>query len=67
MKLISAYVKLDMVPDVKKELFAADIKKMSITNILGCGPQGGLTKNYRGSIREVNLLPKVRVDIAGEK
>ena len=64
MKLITAYIKPDMLPDVKKELFAADIKKMSVTNVLGCGQQGGVTENYRGSTREVTLFPKVRIDIA---
>jgi nitrogen regulatory protein P-II 1 len=49
---------------VKQTLFAADVKKMSVTNALGCGAQGGFVKQYRGVETEVNLLKKVRLEIA---
>ena len=37
---------------------------MSITNVLGCGQQKGYSENYRGALVEVNLLKKVRIEIA---
>ena len=64
MKLITAFVQPDRLPDIKVELFERNIKKMSVTNCLGCGQQGGITESYRGQEVEVNLLPKVRIEIA---
>ena len=63
MKLIIAYIQPEKLNDVKQELYARDIKKMSITNSLGCGAQGGYHESYRGADIEVNLLKKVRIEI----
>lgn len=64
MKLIIAYIKPEKLNDVKQALFEADVKKMSVTNSLGCGQQGGYSETYRGVAMEVNLLKKVRLEIA---
>ena len=64
MKLIIAYIQPERLNPVKQSLFAADIKKMSVTNALGCGAQGGFKKHYRGVEVEVNLLKKIRLEIA---
>jgi nitrogen regulatory protein P-II 1 len=37
---------------------------MSVTNALGCGAQRGYHESYRGVDFEVNLLKKVRIEIA---
>ncbi len=63
MKLIIAYIQPEKLNAVKQSLYAADIKKMSVTNALGCGAQGGFVKQYRGIETEVNLLKKVRLEI----
>ena len=64
MKLIIAMIQPHKLPDVKAALFKADVHRMTITNALGCGQQKGFTETYRGVITEVNLLKKVRVEIA---
>lgn len=64
MKIIIALVQPHKLPDVKKALFDADVHKMTVTNALGCGQQKGFTETYRGVIHEVNLLKKVRLEIA---
>ncbi|MDI3543100.1 MAG: nitrogen regulatory protein 2 [Candidatus Atribacteria bacterium] len=64
MKLIIAMIQPYKLPDVKKALYDANIFKMTVTNALGCGQQKGYTETYRGIIHEVNLLKKVRVEIA---
>ena len=64
MKLIIAYIKPEQLGSVKRELFRNDIHRMSVTNALGCGRQKGYTENYRGNEVEVNLLKKVRLEIA---
>ncbi len=63
MKLITAYIRPEKLRDVKKALFKAEVQKMSVTNALGCGQQGGYTTTYRGVISEINLLKKIRIDI----
>jgi len=37
---------------------------MSVTNALGCGQQAGYQESYRGVEIEVNLLRKIRIEIA---
>lgn len=64
MKLIIAYIQPDKLTSVKQELYKEDIRKMSVTNSLGCGQQGGFHESYRGTDIEVNLLKKVRLEIA---
>ncbi|MBN1699417.1 MAG: P-II family nitrogen regulator [Spirochaetales bacterium] len=64
MKLIIAYIQPHRLSDVKQELYKAKIYKMSVTNAVGCGQQMGYTERYRGVDIEVNLLKKVRLEIA---
>jgi len=64
MKMIVAIVQPGKLPDVKQALFDAKVCKMTVTNVIGCGQQAGYTESYRGSIVEVNLLKKVRLEVA---
>ena len=64
MKLIVAYIQPHKLNEVKQELAKADVAKMSVTNALGCGQQMGYHESYRGVDIEVNLLRKVRVEVA---
>jgi nitrogen regulatory protein P-II 1 len=64
MKLIIAYIKPERLNAVKQELYKQEIYKISVTNALGCGQQKGYTEVYRGVDIEVNLLKKVRIEIA---
>jgi nitrogen regulatory protein P-II 2 len=64
MKLIIAYIQPHKLNDVKQSLYKAEVFKMSVTNSLGCGQQKGYHESYRGVGLEVNLLKKVRLEIA---
>jgi nitrogen regulatory protein P-II 1 len=65
MKLVIAYIQPDRLNSVKDALFKAQVGKMSvIANAHGCGQQKGYTEAYRGHITEINLRPKVRIEIA---
>jgi nitrogen regulatory protein P-II 2 len=64
MKLVIAYIQPHKLQDVKKALYDAKVYKMSVTNALGCGEQQGYEESYRGIRFEVNLLKKVRLEIA---
>ena len=64
MKLIVAMIQPHKLPDVKQALYDADVFKMTVTNALGCGQQKGFTETYRGVVHEINLLKKIRLEIA---
>lgn len=64
MKMITAYIQPHKLNAVKQALFEKDIKKMTVINVLGCGQQAGYHESYRGADVEVNLLKKVRIEIA---
>ena len=64
MKMIVAYIQPARLNAVKQKLFEANVHRMSITNALGCGQQKGYHESYRGADVEVNLLKKVRIEIA---
>ena len=64
MKLIIAYVQPEKLNAVKQSLYKNEIYKMSVTNALGCGQQKGYHESYRGVDVEVNLLKKVRIEVA---
>ncbi|QBG48738.1 P-II family nitrogen regulator [Verrucomicrobia bacterium S94] len=64
MKLLIAYIQPEALNDVKQSLYDAEVYKMSVTNAMGCGQQKGYHETYRGADIEVNLLKKVRIEIA---
>jgi nitrogen regulatory protein P-II 2 len=64
MKLIVAYIQPERLTAVKQALFEKEVFKLSVTNALGCGQQMGYHESYRGVDIEVNLLKKVRLEIA---
>ena len=64
MKLIVAYIQPEKLNEVKQALYAAGVFRLSVTNALGCGQQKGYHETYRGVDIEVNLLKKVRLEIA---
>ena len=64
MKLIIAYIQPERLGTVKQSLYDAGVFKMSVTNALGCGQQKGYHETYRGAEIEVNLLKKIRIEVA---
>jgi nitrogen regulatory protein P-II 2 len=64
MKLIIAYIQPERLNAVKQALYEREVYKLSVTNALGCGQQKGYHETYRGADIEVNLLKKVRLEIA---
>lgn len=64
MKYIIAVIRPHKLEDVKAELEKEEVHLMTVTNVMGCGRQKGVTEVYRG-VKEVdNLLKKVKLEIA---
>jgi len=64
MKLVIAYIQPERLSAVKQALTESEITRISVTNALGCGRQKGYHESYRGVDVEINLLKKVRLEIA---
>ena len=64
MKLIIAIIQPHKLEDVLQELDKAQIHLRTVSNVLGCGRQKGITQIYRGRKETGNLLKKVRLEIA---
>ena len=52
---------------LEKAMTDIGITGMTVANVLGCGVQKGRTQYYRGSEMELNLLPKIQVEIVVAK
>jgi nitrogen regulatory protein P-II 1 len=64
MKLIVAIIQPHKLTDVKQALFDNKVYLMTVSTVLGSGRQMGYTETYRGVLEEVNLLKKIRIEIA---
>ncbi|HOW35384.1 MAG TPA: P-II family nitrogen regulator [Candidatus Omnitrophota bacterium] len=64
MKLVIAIIQPHKLEDVKKELYAAEVNLITVSEVLGHGQQKGVTEIYRGAKETGNLLRKVRLEIA---
>ncbi|MDD3279376.1 MAG: ammonium transporter [Lachnospiraceae bacterium] len=58
--IVTRQNKLD---DLIQAMNQIGVTGVTITNVLGCGVQKGATRFYRGAELEMNLLPKVKVEI----
>ena len=64
MKLIIAIIQPHRLDEVLQELDKKEVYLKTVTNVLGCGRQKGVTEVYRGVKEAGNLLKKVRLEIA---
>jgi nitrogen regulatory protein P-II 2 len=64
MKYVIAIINPHRIEEVKDELEKEEVHLMTVSDVIGCGRQKGVTEVYRG-IKEVgNLLRKVKLEIA---
>jgi nitrogen regulatory protein P-II 2 len=66
MKLIIAIIKPFKLDDVRNALRGVGISGITLTEVKGYGRQKGHMEIYRGAEYAVNLLPKLRIEIAVE-
>ena len=63
MKLITAIVKPFTLEDVKTGLEQAGVFGMTVSEVQGYGRQKGHTEVYRGAEYQVDLIPKLRLEV----
>ncbi|MGL4462145.1 MAG: P-II family nitrogen regulator [Planctomycetia bacterium] len=66
MKKIEAVVRHYKLDDVKKALADVGVQGITVSEVRGCGRQHGQTEMYRGVEYTVDLLPKVKIEIAAQ-
>ncbi|MBN1808297.1 MAG: P-II family nitrogen regulator [Planctomycetes bacterium] len=66
MKMVVAIIQPVKFEAVKEALAKAEIYRMTVSDVQGYGRQKGHTETYRGHEYTVNLLHKVKVEIAVE-
>ena len=64
MKLVIAIIQPNKLDDVMKALDEKEIYLKTVSNVLGCGRQKGVSEVYRGVREAGNLIKKVRIEIA---
>ncbi|MBM7786734.1 P-II family nitrogen regulator [Tenggerimyces flavus] len=63
MKLVTAVIKPHRLDEVRAALETFGVSGMTVTEASGFGRQKGHTEVYRGAEYEVDLVPKVRLEI----
>src|SRR5690606_29005106 len=63
MKLVTAVIKPFKLDEVKQALKSVGCEGITVTEVRGFGRQGGHTETYRGAEYQVDLLPKVKVEV----
>jgi len=63
MKMVTAVVKPFRLEEVKAALQAIGITGLTVSEASGYGRQGGHVEVYRGAEYQVDLVPKVRIEV----
>ena len=64
MKFIIAIIKPFKLDEVREALATLGVAGMTVSEVKGFGRQKGQTEIYRGAEYSVNMLPKVKLEIA---
>ena len=60
---VSIICKQSKFEDLKESLNNIGVNGLTVTQVLGCGTQKGMTTKYRGAELDVVLLPKMKVEV----
>ncbi|HWQ65498.1 MAG TPA: P-II family nitrogen regulator [Methanospirillum sp.] len=63
MKIVKAIIKPERLDSVKASLEESSFFGMTITEVQGRGEQKGISLQYRGGTIEVDLIPKVEIEM----
>ena len=64
MKLITAIIKPFKLDDVHEKLTNLGVQGITVSEVRGIGRQKGHTELYRGAEYQVDLLPKIKIEVA---
>ena len=64
MKMVMAIIKPFKLDDVREALAEAGVTGITVTEVKGFGRQKGHTERYRGAEYVVDVLPKLKLEVA---
>ena len=64
--LVTAIIKPYKLDDVKEALRESGVTGLTVSEVRGVGRQGGHTETYRGAEYQIDLIPKVKVEVVLE-
>ncbi len=63
MKKIDAYIRPEGFEPIRQELLENGFPSLTISDVKGSGRQEGITEHYRGAEMDVNVRPKLKLEI----
>ncbi len=66
MKMVIAVIRPHRLQQVKEALSDAGIVGLTVTDVRGAGRQKGQVERYRGSEYKMDLIPKLKLEVAIE-
>jgi nitrogen regulatory protein PII len=64
MKMVFAIIRPHRLQDVKEALAEVGVVGMTVTDVRGAGRQKGQVERYRGSEYSIDLLAKIKLEVA---
>lgn len=66
MKMVIAYINPYKLDEVREALKEAGATGLTAINVQGYGRQSGHTETYRGAEYEVQMVPKIRIEVLAD-
>ena len=66
MKLVTAIIKPFKLEEVREALMQSNVQGMTVSEVRGFGRHRGLTDVNRGTEHEINLVPKLKIEVVVE-
>ena len=62
MKMIVAIIRHEKLQEVQDVLDECGVSGVTVTEVKGCGAEGGYTEKYRGASVHISLRPRLKVE-----
>jgi nitrogen regulatory protein P-II 1 len=62
MKKIEAIIRPEFLQEVQDALDGLGVSGLSLTEVMGCGRSRGYAEHYRGTVANISLLPKLKIE-----
>ncbi|MDR3552849.1 MAG: P-II family nitrogen regulator [Clostridia bacterium] len=66
MKKVEAIIRSEKFEEIREALSSHNIKGLTVSQVMGCGNQKGKKNFYRGTVVELSLLPKTKIEVVTE-
>jgi len=63
MKKVECIVRPNKLEEITEALDTYGIQGLTVTQVMGCGLQKGRREVYRGTVYDIRLLPKIKIEI----